>query len=60
VKPKPKFMIESHDTCDKSFRITGPSTHKGGLCLNVDYDDVDYDKVEKEAEKLVRILNEHW
>jgi hypothetical protein len=54
------FKIENHDHADKSFQITGPHSYDGGLVLSVDYDDVDHDRVDEQALKLVKILNEHW
>lgn len=54
------FVAENHDHADKFFDITGPSSFEGGLTLRVDYDDVDHDRVDREVEKLLKILNRHW
>lgn len=53
------WQAQKHDTADKRFEITEPSSYEGGLLLFVDYDDVDHDRVELEVEKLLNILNVH-
>lgn len=49
------FTIQPHTTVDKSFTIDGPDIY-----LVVDYDDVDHKTVDREAKKVVNILNAHW
>ena len=51
-----KWTIEKHTTVDKSFRIFGPTD----LEITVDFDDVNHTEVNKEAARLVALLNEHW
>jgi hypothetical protein len=50
------FFIEKHSPIDKKFAVNGP----GDLVLWVDYDDVDHDKVDADAERMVEILNVNW
>lgn len=50
------FWIESHTGADKSFRILGPFEP----VIEVDYDDVNHKAVDRDAKKLVRILNANW
>lgn len=47
------WRIPRHSKINKSFTITGP------IYLQVDYDDVDHDKVDIIAKEIARILNEH-
>lgn len=49
------FSIQPHTTVDKSFTIEGPE-----IRLVVDYDDVYHVLVDREAKKIVKILNAHW
>lgn len=56
-RPKlPPFTMDEICAGDKEIIVQGP----GDFYLTIDYDDVDHDAVEKAAEKIVRILNEHW
>lgn len=48
-----KFKIIPHGPMDKSFVITGP----GDLVLDVDYDDVDHEEVDRWAFWIVETLN---
>lgn len=49
----PPFEIEPHTKTDKSFIVRGP----GDLLLEVDYDDVDHDEVDRNVEAMVNLLN---
>jgi hypothetical protein len=51
-----KFKVSVQDY-DKDGSIDGPFE---ALALSFDYDDVDRDTVKAEANKLCKILNEHW
>lgn len=51
-----EFQIEEHDGADKSFRIIPPN--KWNINLIVDYDDVDHDKIDAEAAKIINLLNQ--
>jgi hypothetical protein len=46
------FQIESHDRFCKSFDI-----YNDKIILHVEYDDVDLDAVDREALRIVEILN---
>lgn len=50
---KEKFTIHQDD---KQLKIHGP----WDLDVSVDFDDVDQESVENQAEFLVRLLNKHW
>lgn len=53
---KPEFYIEDYqEYCDKYIVVHGKN-----LRIEVDYDDVNHKKVEKDLAKMVKILNEHW
>lgn len=54
------FNIDPYDDCDKSIRILENSNSYGALCIDVDFDDVEHDKVEKKVKKMIDILNKHW
>jgi hypothetical protein len=47
-----KFEIEPHTGIDKSFLVFNDD-----ITLAVDYDDVDHKAVDKEAKRIVKILN---
>jgi hypothetical protein len=47
-----KFKIEPHTGIDKSFLI-----YNEDISLAVDYDDVDHETVDKEARRIVKLLN---
>lgn len=49
------FFLEPFEPWKKDIAISGP-----GIELLVDYDDVDHEEVEKNANKVVEILNQHW
>lgn len=49
------FKIQPHTTIDKWFEIEGPD-----IRILVDYDDVNHKEVDKQARKMVKILNENW
>jgi hypothetical protein len=50
------WVIEPHRKTDKKFCIIGPAV----ITIDVDYDDVDQERVDAEAKKIVDILNKHW
>ncbi len=52
------FKIEKHEVTDKDFRIFGPE--EGDQFITIDYDDVDTEAMDSMAEKIVKILNDHW
>jgi len=54
---KQKFCIEKHSTVDKSFAIKSPEGME--IFIQVDFDDVWHPKVNKEAEAIVKVLNNH-
>jgi hypothetical protein len=43
---------------DKTLIISGPSNW--GMCVLVDYDDVDHREVDANVRKLIKLLNTHW
>lgn len=52
-----KFHIQKHSTVDKCFEIISP--RKMEIFIQVDFDDVWHPKVNKEAEAIVKLLNNH-
>lgn len=51
------FVMEPVRSCvDKDIIIFGPD----GLCISVDYDDVDHPSVEHGVTKMLAILNREW
>lgn len=50
------FTIAPHSSADKRFEISGPDE----LLLEVDYDDVFHEDVDRLAERMVEVLNAHW
>lgn len=57
-KMSKKFKVLYIGTTSKELLVEGPEDF--GLGIQIDYDDVDHPQVEKDARKLVKILNEHW
>jgi hypothetical protein len=53
-----KFKVEGIGTWTKDLGIVAPDNCC--LAIQVDYDDVNHDDVDKDVRKLVKILNEHW
>ncbi len=51
-----KFKLLGEGTWDKGLTVEGPFE----LNITIDYDDVNHGKVDKEAKKLIKILNKHW
>lgn len=47
-----KFKMDPHTTVDKSFAI-----YNDKISLSVDYDDVDHKTVEREANRILTLLN---
>jgi hypothetical protein len=52
-----RFEVEKHNGADKSFCIKVPEDFN--IYLQVDYDDVDHEMVDKEAAVIVALLNTH-
>ena len=53
---KTLFKITSFSpSFDKWIEVSGPE-----LDIRVDYDDVDHKAVERNAKKMLKILNENW
>ena len=59
VKKTP-FIIESYCRSDKVIHIEGYFGTDRRLSIEVDYDDVDHDKVDLDVAKMVAILNREW
>ena len=57
---KPPFIIESYDTSDKIIHIEGYFGRGRFLSIEVDYDDVEHEKVDIDVAKMVTILNREW
>lgn len=51
-----KFKVHGICCFDKEIEITGPFE----LRLLIDYDDVNHPRVDRDARKLVALLNAHW
>ena len=56
----PTFIIESYDRADKVIHVEGYFGRDRRLSIEVDYDDVEHDKVDVDVAKMVSILNREW
>jgi len=56
AKTKTIMTIESHTQVDKDFEVTiGES-----LYMRVDFDDVHHEMVDREIQKMKKIIDEQW
>jgi hypothetical protein len=60
MKMKERFTLEPYDDCDKCITITEKPANGRSLYIQIDFDDVDHDVIEKKVKKLMDVLNEHW
>lgn len=49
------FKIDQYEDGDKEIFVYGKN-----LRLNIDYDDVDHEKVRNDLHKMLTILNKYW
>lgn len=56
-----KLTLKLHNpqAYEKDILIIGESAEHGGICILVDYDDVDQENVLKLAKEIVRRVNTH-
>jgi len=52
-----KFTIDVHSGADKSFLIRGPDEFE--IEIEIDFDDVYHSQVNKEANAIVKVLNDN-
>jgi len=56
MKPVAKFTVPEYNGSWKRIPVIGPISDD----LYFDYDDVNHDEVDKNIQKILKILNEHW
>jgi hypothetical protein len=56
MNEKKPFKLHQHSRIDKWLEVTGPDQ----LALRIDFDDVDPDTVLEAAQRMVKVLNNHW